>query len=143
MAGYPGQQATYAPSAQKRYATEAASSLSPTRALVALYDRLVLDLDRATAAITARDNDKAHHALVHAQEIVTALGDALDVDAWPEGQGLAAVYDYLGIELVAANLAKDANRVAACRNIVEPMRVTWREAAGLVGTAGDPGGQVA
>jgi flagellar protein FliS len=122
---------------RSRYVTDSVETMSPARLLVALYDRLVLDLDRADLAIGAHDLPGAHHALVHAQEIVSELLSSLDLDVWPGGAGLADVYRYVIEQLVAANVRKDATLVHECRQIIEPLRDAWRQAAGVVGTAVD------
>ena len=116
-----------------RYRTDAVETMSPARLVVALYDRLVLDLERALAAIAQADFGAIHASLVHAQEIVTELHDALDVAVWPAGAQLVELYRYVHGELVAANVGKDAARVSGCRDIVTPLRDAWREAAGIVG----------
>jgi flagellar protein FliS len=116
------------------YMTESVQTMSPARAVVALYDRLVLDLERAMNAIATKDGPRAHDALVHAQEIVAELHDSLDLSQWAPGAALAELYRFVHSELVAANLAKDPSRVDTCVRIVTPLRDTWREAAGIVGT---------
>jgi len=102
---------------------------SPERLLVMLYDRLVLDLERGAAAIADRDPSTAHERLTNAQEIVSALRSALDVEIWPNGTGLLAVYDYLARLLVDANVYKDAARVAEARALVAPLHEAWHRAA--------------
>ena len=119
-------------SALNRYKTESVATMSPARMIIALYDRLVLDFDRALEALQNRDMAAAHIALVHAQDIVNELNDSLDVDAWPAAASVAEIYHYLLTELVAANLEKNAARIADCRRIVEPLRDAWREAAAVV-----------
>lgn len=112
-----------------RYAADAVGTASPARLLTMLYDRLVRDLALAEAAIDAGDVPAAHRELVHAQEIVDMLRASLDVEAWDGGPGLAQLYSFLHQELVAANVAKDAGRVAGCRQIIEPLRDAWQQAA--------------
>lgn len=112
------------------FAATAATTATPQALLVMLYDRLVLDLERAESAQHAGEVGAAHRNLVHAQDIVTELGAALDVDAWAGGPGLASLYTWLGAELLQANITKDPAVTAACRAVVEPLRDTWREAAG-------------
>lgn len=112
-----------------RYRREAVSTASPAKLLTMLYDRLVLDLDRAAVALEADDRAGAHAQLTHAQDIVHALRDNLDVAAWDGGPGLLSLYDYLLTELVGANVARDAARVTACRDLVIPLREAWHEAA--------------
>jgi flagellar protein FliS len=122
---------------RSRYVTDSVETMSPARLLVALYDRLALDLDRADSAIVANDIAGAHNALVHAQDIVSELLNTLDFDAWPAGVQLASVYEYVIEQLIKANVHKDGAIVTECREIVEPLRDAWRQAAGVVG-AGTP-----
>lgn len=112
-----------------RYAADSVGTASPARLLTMLYDRLVRDLTLAEAAIAASDREAVHNELVHAQEIIHELHASLDVDAWDGGPGLAQLYTFLLAELVAANVAKDAGRVAGCRQIIEPLRDAWHQAA--------------
>src|SRR4051812_48958720 len=123
---------------RSKYVNDAVETMSPGRQIVALYDRLVLDLDRAIDAIAKRDLPAAHDGLVHAQAILAELHDSLDVGQWAGGQALRDLYGFVRTELVAANVDKDAARVQACREVVTPLRDAWREAAGIVssGTSG-------
>jgi flagellar secretion chaperone FliS len=93
-----------------------------------LYDRLLRDLHDAADAISQRDPGKANTSLQHAQEIVTTLDDALDLRAWPAGESLAQIYEFLGGHLVAANLSKSAPMVNECLALVEPLASAWHEA---------------
>lgn len=118
-----------AASLRARYLNDAVTTASPARLLVMLYDKLVLDLNQAEEALRSGDRQFASGRLIHAQEIVTELVSSLDVDAWDGGKALAALYLYLNTQLVQANVTADADRVAACRAHVEPLRDAWRTAA--------------
>jgi flagellar secretion chaperone FliS len=118
-----------AASLRARYMGDAVTTASPQRMLVMLYDRLALDLDRALAALTSGDRQEASAQLQHAQEIVIELHGSLRVEAWEGGPRLAALYTWLLGELVQANVKADRNRVAACLQVVEPLRDAWRQAA--------------
>lgn len=114
---------------RSRYLGDTVTTASPARLLVMLYDRLALDLERAEAAIHGKDRGEAHTHLTHAQDIVLELQSTLDVDAWEGGPGLSALYTWLVTELIAANVDQSAAKVAACRQIVDPLRDAWVEAA--------------
>ena len=114
-----------------RYKTDAVETMSPGRLIVALYERLLLDLQRAIDAMVRDDVADTHVALVHAQEIVGELRDALDTEAWPAATQLAGLYDFVLRELVEANVNKDAARVVTCHDLLVPLCDAWREAAGL------------
>lgn len=112
------------------YLAAAVSTASPQQLLVMLYDRLVLDLERATAALQRGEVSEAHAPLVHAQDIVLELRCSLKIDAWEGAAGLASLYDYLHHELVRANLRKDLGAAEFCKEMVTTLRNAWREAAG-------------
>ena len=123
--------------ARRRYAGAGAEAPSSERLVVLLYERLLKDLDDAGAALA--DGRSPHEPLTHAQEIVDALDTALDVDSWPGAANLSALYAHLLVELVAANLERDARRVAACREVVAPLAEAWRAAWVELNTGGVAG----
>jgi flagellar protein FliS len=118
-----------------RYITDAVATASPTKLLMMLFDRLVLDLTRGEQALLDSDRAEANTHLQHAQDIVTELHVSLDPDAWDGAAGLAALYTFVETELVTANVRGDAAKVAAVRDLMEPLRDTWREAAMVVASA--------
>ena len=118
------------------YVSSSVDTMSPGRAIVALYERLTLDLERARQAIDAEDPSTAHECLLHAQAIVSELHDSLDAEHWPAARGLKDIYVFLLFELVAANVDKDAVRVASCHALVVPLLDAWNEAAGTVSSPG-------
>lgn len=109
------------------YVDNSLSTASPARLVVMLYDRLVLDLERAEGAIGSAEPAGPH--LLHAQDIVMELLSSLDVTAWDGASRLAGIYTFLYTELVRANVARDADGVAACLGLVVPLRDAWRDAA--------------
>jgi flagellar protein FliS len=121
--------------ARSKYRSDAVHTMSPGQLIVALYDRMLLDLDRALTAMDGQNIYDAHMALVHAQEIVQELRMSLDLKRWPEGATLAVVYGQVESALIEANINKDPLPVHACREMLVPLRDAWREAAGIV-TAG-------
>ena len=116
-------------SLRSRYLGDSVATASPQRILVMLYDRLVLDLERAELALETGDRTEAAAQIQHAQDIVFELRESLRVDAWEGGPRLAALYSWMITELVQAGVKRDRNRVSACRQIAEPLRDAWRQAA--------------
>lgn len=121
-----------------QFLNDAVLSASPARLLTMLYDRLVLDLDRAERAQVAGDLVEANLQLQHAQDIVAELLVTLDVDAWSGGPALQSLYSHLMTEMVEANVTRDVTRTRACRETVEPLRAAWHEAAAELGGAASP-----
>ncbi len=125
-----------AASLRARYLGDSVATASPQQVLVMLYDRLTLDLERAQKAVAEVDRARVNEELQHAQAIVLELLSSLQVDLWEGGPRLAALYNWLVGELVQANMKMDANRIASCRQVVEPLRDAWRQAAAsLAGVA--------
>jgi flagellar protein FliS len=122
-----------------RYLADSISTASPARLLVMLYDRLVLDVVGGEEAIRAGDRATASDRLMHAQDIISELLTTLDVTAWEGADGLAALYRFLLQQLVQANIKQDAAIAGSCRELIEPLRDAWREAAMAVGGAPAPG----
>lgn len=118
-----------APHLRDRYLQDSVNTASPAKLLLMLYDRLVLDLMQAEQALRDGEREEAHDKIVHAEEIVIELRTSLDVDAWSGAPALANLYAWMLTELIGANIGRDAERVAAVRGLVEPLRDTWREAA--------------
>lgn len=111
------------------YMDASVATASPARLLVMLYERLVLDVRMALQAQQKADHQEAHHQLVHAQDIILELRASLDVDAWEGGPGLASIYDFLHVQLIRANIKRDAATTESCLLLVEDLCATWRQAA--------------
>jgi len=115
--------------AQARYASDAAATVTPGRLLTMLYDRLVQDLSVAEAALHAGDIAVTGERIGRAQEILLELHATLDVSVWPEGEALARIYLWIVGELSQARLRVQPQRIADCRELVEPLRDAWHKAA--------------
>jgi flagellar secretion chaperone FliS len=128
--------------ARARYMAEAVATASPGQLLVMLYDRLVVDLQQAEEALHASARELASDRLMHAQDIIAELRSTLDITAWDGAADLANLYGFLLVELINANVRQDAERVATCRALVEPLRDAWREALAATQLAGVAPAQV-
>jgi flagellar secretion chaperone FliS len=114
---------------REAYLSASVATASPSQLLVMLYERLVVDLQRATDALRRGEPGQAHEPLLHAQDIVLELRASLRVDAWEGGPGLAALYDYLYRELVRANVEKNLSTTEFGLHLASTLRDTWRDAA--------------
>jgi flagellar protein FliS len=121
------------PYASAAYKDASRTTASPERLLCMVYDRLVLDLERASAAL--EEGTSAHEHLMHAQDIVHELLVSLDQRTWSGAKALAGVYVYLHTRLVEANVRRDPAIVAECTQHVVPLRDAWHAAARSAGPA--------
>lgn len=126
---------TTAAQLRNRYAQNTVSTASPAMLLMMLFDRLSKDLVNAERAALEKDVVSAHTNLVHAQDILTELAETLDVKAWAGGPQLLSIYEFCIQELFEANIRKDAGRIHQVREIIEPIRDAWRQAARKNGVA--------
>ena len=115
--------------ARARYASDSTDTASPARLLIMLYDRLVSDLASAEAGLERGDIAATGEKIGHAQEILLELAATLDIVAWPEGEPLRRLYLWMVSELWTARLRKQPEKVAECRQLIEPLRDAWRTAA--------------
>jgi flagellar protein FliS len=118
-----------AASARQQYTRDAILSASPARLLTMLYDRLLLDLRRAEAAQHASDWQTASDNLLHAQDIVAELSATLRPGVWNGADGLRALYEYVRVALVNANIHRDPARTREAIALLTPLQVTWQAAA--------------
>lgn len=114
---------------EERYVGDSVSTATPGIMLVMVYDKLEADLAQADAAFGFGDLETVHRALAHAWEIVRYLRTTLVLDAWEGAPQLAALYDFIGNELVQADTFKDRERAAACIPVVSQLAAAWRKAA--------------
>jgi flagellar protein FliS len=112
-----------------RYVADAITTASPQHLLCLLYDRLALDVQRATDALDAGDRVAAGNLARHAQDIVFELRATLDVSVWDGGPALASLYGWLITELGKVIVHGDRDAAAGCYRTIEPLRLAWREAA--------------
>ncbi|KQQ25671.1 MULTISPECIES: flagellar export chaperone FliS [unclassified Frondihabitans] len=128
---------TFGAAAKQRnaYGREAVLSATPIRLLTMLYDRLLLDLGRAEAAQNQGSWATASENLVHAQAIVSELTTSLRVELWEGGVELQALYTYVSVALVNANVHRDVALTRESIVLLEPLRQAWHEAAALVPAA--------
>ena len=115
---------------RSQYNRDAILSASPIRLLTMLYDRLLLDLERAEAAHGKQEWEVASENLLHAQAILTELASSLKTDVWDGGETLMALYTYVSSALIAANVQRDVSRVREAITLLDPLRQGWHEAAG-------------
>ena len=115
--------------ARNAYMGSMVQTASPARLLVMLYDRLVVDLERAIECQEAGEYADAGSHLMHAQEIVLELQGSLRVDLWDGGPRLSAIYGWLHKEMVRSNVQRDVAATRSCLELVLPLADAWREAA--------------
>ncbi len=127
--------------ARTRYLADAVATANPARLLTMLYDRLLLDLDRAGDALAAGDRAAAAPHVDHAVDVVSELMSTLDAGAWDGATRLMSIYQFVLRELLGPGLAGDHAAVAGCRGVLEPLALAWHQAADEAARVPTPHGE--
>ncbi|MGA0885875.1 MAG: flagellar export chaperone FliS [Ilumatobacteraceae bacterium] len=116
------------------YRDHAITTASPARIIVLLFERLALDIERALHALETEQPANDH--LVHAQEILIALLDALDTNAWEHAPQLANIYITVHHDLVTANVEKNQTLLHQSLTTITTLKDAWTHAALTTGDVG-------
>lgn len=114
--------------AQAYAKTQTETIISQTALLLALYEKLALDVELAKVYIDNRDIEKSHNCLQNAQKIVIVLRSSLQKENFDGGQDLWRLYNTLIDLLTKANLEKNTSYLNVCENIILPLKDAWTEA---------------
>ncbi len=106
---------------------------SREKLLLTTYDILIGCCRKGIAAIEAQDPEEANRSLQTAQRALRELRFSLRQPPGEEAtdpfvEKLGALYDYLYLELVSANLHKDATRVETVLGMLEDLNGAWARA---------------
>ena len=108
------------------YRDHAVTTASPAKLVVLIFQRLTLDLERALHALETDQSPHTH--LIHAQDLLVALLDALDLDAWEHAPQLAAIYLTVHRDLVTANIDNKPELVHNAHTIITGLKDAWTQA---------------
>jgi len=106
-------------SKRDQFVTGGLATASGPQIIAMAFDRLDRDLAGALDAIEAKDIERAHNMLCHAQDLVTELLMMLDLDAWEHAPALASIYQFTLELLTKANLKKNPVEVSQARQLLK------------------------
>jgi|TARA_B100001093_G_scaffold448547_1_gene454210 flagellar protein FliS len=113
------------------YRDHAVTTASPAKLVVLIFQRLTLDLERALHALETDQSPHTH--LIHAQDLLVALLDALDLDAWEHAPQLANIYLTIHQNLITANIEKNSTLIRDNLDIITQLTQAWTQAETQVG----------
>jgi flagellar protein FliS len=106
----------------------------PARQVVMLYDEAIAAIRIAGMAAASGDIEGRCNAITAAMEIVGFLYMNLDSDQGGEvANNLGSIYAYILSQLSRVNLYNDSETAERMVNLLEPLRDSWNELAGMVG----------
>lgn len=108
----------------KRVEVETASQ---GKLIVMLFNGAIQRAEEARRHIAQNQRQGAHNNLLRAQEIISELRSALNMNAGEVAQNLDRCYEYCHHLLVAANVKKEVEPIDECVRHMTDLRDTWQE----------------
>lgn len=102
-------------------------STPPEKLVLMLYDGLIRFINQAKKALTEKKIEEAHNNIQRAKLIARELLFGLDRSI-PISEQLAALYDYMHVRLVKANVKKDTAILDEVLQMTVELRETWEQA---------------
>lgn len=113
-----------------KYQQNSIMTASPQELTLMLYNGAIKFINQGKLYIEKKDMEKAHNAIVRAQDIISELNITLNMDI-ELSNNLRSLYDFIINRLLDANLNKDINILDEILPLVEDLRDTWSEAMKL------------
>jgi len=114
----------------QQYRQNAVMSAGSGELTLMLYNGAVKFIKQGAKFIEEKDLERAHEAIVRAQEIILHLNDTLNMD-FELSKSLALLYDYMHHRLLEANIKKEKDILGEVLGFVEELRDAWMEALKL------------
>lgn len=94
--------------------------------LLLLYDKAISCMDEALSLIEQGDMVGKGDRLIHAQEIVLQLSDALDKSMGSIADNLERLYLYVYRRLIEGNVRLDRNAILEAKGIMSDLYNAWQ-----------------
>lgn len=116
----------------KMYKRKQIESAPPGHLIVMLYDAAIEKIDKCKEIIKQDKGldriEKFHNTIVVAQNIITELTAALDMENGGEiAQNLFRLYDFMNWRLIDVNVKKDYKGLDDVREVLITLRSAWEE----------------
>ncbi len=103
-------------------------SMTPERLIVALYERMMRDLEQARTLLADGDRPAFNTKVIQVQSIITELRTALDHSVGGDiALNLDNIYNYVFQELLMAIVDRDPKRLLDCSAVLQPLLEAWRQ----------------
>jgi flagellar protein FliS len=113
-----------------KYQTQQVMTASPARLVCMLYDRAILSLKEAVAAIEAGQIEARWRANKRAADIIAHMWTTLDTERGGEiAANLADLFKYMLSRLPAIDLDNDPTPAQEVIRLLEPLRESWHKVA--------------
>ena len=114
------------PQAYAQYKNSKILTASPAELTLMLYEGAIKFANIASAAIDAKDVEKANNNLKKVGNIIDYLRQTLDMK-YPVAKDFENIYNYLSRRVIEANIKKDKEIVEEVLTHLRSVRDTWKE----------------
>ena len=122
--------------AAREYKRKQVETAKPGQLIVMLYDATLESLRKAEEANKVKNPENIeiyHNALIKAQNIITELMVALDMEKGGEvANNLFKLYEFMLKRLVDANITKTVEPIQEVRQLLENLREAWADVQDVV-----------
>ncbi|MCF6465253.1 flagellar export chaperone FliS [Clostridium sp. Cult2] len=117
--------------ALNQYKQNTVYTATPEELTLMLYDGGIKFMNIAKYNIENNQIEKAHQALIRAQDIIIELNSSLNME-YEISSNLRKLYDFIINKLIDANISKDIKPIDEALEIITDMRDTWKEVMKVV-----------
>lgn len=114
-------------SALNQYKQNTVYTATPEELTLMLYDGGIKFMNIAKYNIENNQIEKAHQALIRAQDIIIELSSSLNME-YEISSNFKQLYDFIMDNLIEANISKETKPIEEALGILTEMRDTWKEA---------------
>ena len=124
---------SYNSQAAAAYKETSVKTASPGSLILMLYTEGIKEINLAISKmrvpkITAKDIEAINNHIIKAQEIITELMAALDMDIGGEiAANLLSIYSYFNQQLLTANLKKDYKPLLDVSSMMQELYDVWKQ----------------
>lgn len=111
----------------QQYEQQSVMTASPGELTLMLYNGCIKFIKMGIQHIEQKDIEKAHNAIVRAQDIIDELAVTLDMQ-YEISEPMQKLYDYMGRRLIEANISKDIYILKEVEGLMVELRDTWADA---------------
>lgn len=113
--------------ALNQYKQNAVFTATPEELTLMLYDGGIKFMNIAKYSIENNDVQRAHEALIRAQDIIIELNSSLNME-YEISTNFRRLYGFILDKLIDANIQKNMEPIDEALEILIEMRDTWKEA---------------
>lgn len=113
--------------ALNQYKQNVVFTATPEELTLMLYDGSIKFMNIAKYSIENGDIQRAHEALIRAQDIIIELNSSLNME-YELSTNFRRLYEFILDKLIDANIQKEIEPIDEALEILTEMRDTWKEA---------------